>query len=105
MPPGPYYRPLRMDGEPAVFLKAKPKTDAGKCTNCGMCARVCSMGSIDSEDTSKVPGICIKCQACVARCPVGAKYFDDPDFLSHREMLETHYTEEKPNTIWPCVLV
>ena len=105
MPPGPYYRPLRMDGEPAVFLKAKPKTDAGKCTNCGMCARVCSMGSIDSEDTSKVPGICIKCQACVARCPAEAKYFDDPDFLSHKEMLETHYTEEKPNMIWPCVLV
>ena len=23
-PPGPYYRPKRMDGEPAVFLKAKP---------------------------------------------------------------------------------
>ena len=99
-PPGPYYRPKRVDGEPAVFLKAKPLTDEEKCVRCGTCARVCSMGSIDSEDVTNVPGICIKCQACVSRCPMGAKYFDDPDFLSHKEMLETNFTEKKSNTIW-----
>ncbi len=99
-PPGPYYRPKRMDGEPAVFLKAKPLTDVDKCVRCGTCARVCSMGSIDPEDVTNVPGICIKCQACVARCPMGAKYFDDPDFLSHKEMLEANFAEEKPNTVW-----
>ena len=27
----PYYRPLGLDGEPKVFLKAKPKTDLDKC--------------------------------------------------------------------------
>ncbi len=99
-PPGPYYRPKRMDGEPAVFLKAKPLTDAEKCVGCGTCARVCSMGSIDPSDVTSVPGICIKCQACVTHCPVGAKYFDDPDFLSHKEMLETNYREEKQNRFW-----
>ncbi|MGX8774037.1 MAG: 4Fe-4S binding protein [Bacillota bacterium] len=103
-PPGPYYRPKRMDGEPAVFLKAKPLTDTDKCVGCGTCARVCSMGSIDSEDVTKVPGICIKCQACVTKCPMGAKYFDDPDFLSHKEMLETNFAEEKTNTVWTCLL-
>lgn len=104
MPPGPYYRPLRMDGEPAVFLKAKPLTDPDRCIHCGTCARVCSMGSIDPEDVTNVPGICIKCQACVTSCPKDAKYFDHPDFLSHKEMLESNYTEEKPNSIWPASL-
>ena len=99
-PPGPYYRPKRMDGELAVFLKAKPLTDKEKCVRCGGCARVCSMGSIDPTDVSSVPGICIKCQACVTRCPAGAKYFDDPDFLSHKEMLEANFTEEKRNKFW-----
>ena len=88
-PPGPYYKPKRMDGEPAVFLKAKPLTDPEKCVRCGTCARVCSMGSIDPEDVTKVPGIYIKCQ-----------YFDDPDFLSHKEMLEANFAEEKPNKVW-----
>ena len=99
-PPGPYYRPKRMDGEPAVFLKAKPVTDPDKCIVCGTCARVCSMGSIDPVDVTQTPGICIKCQACVTHCPAGAKSFDHPDFLSHKEMLETHFKEEKTNRFW-----
>lgn len=99
-PPGPYYRPKRMDGEPAVFLKAKPLVNPDKCVNCGTCARVCCMGSIDPADITSVPGICIKCQACVTHCPKGARYFDHPDFLSHKEMLEQNYKQEKPNSIW-----
>ena len=99
-PPGPYYRPKRMDGEPAMFLKAKPLTEEDKCVGCGTCVRICSMGSIDPSDVTSVPGICIKCQACVTHCPTGAKYFDDPDFLSHKEMLETSFREEKQNRFW-----
>jgi len=90
-PVGPYYRPLGIDGQPAVFLKAKPKTDLSKCTKCGLCSTLCPMGSIDAADTSNITGICIKCQACVKSCPVGAKYFDDPAFLSHVAMLEKNY--------------
>lgn len=87
-PVGPYYIPKGEDGQPAKFLKAKPKTDLTKCDHCGKCAAVCPMGSISREDTDQVPGICIKCQACIQYCPKGAKYFDDPRFLSHKAMLE-----------------
>ncbi|MGI6177821.1 MAG: EFR1 family ferrodoxin [Eubacterium sp.] len=87
----PYYKPLREDGQPAMFLKAKPLTSPDLCDKCGSCARVCPMGSISAEDPSDVPGICIKCQACVVKCPKKAKYFDDADFLSHKKYLETHY--------------
>ena len=87
---GPYYIPLKEDMSPAKFLKAKPLTDGAKCLRCGLCARSCPVGSIDTE-TMEAAGLCIKCQACVRRCPVRAKYFEDPDFLSHVAMLEQNY--------------
>ena len=90
-----YYKPLGMDMQPAVFLKATPKTDEEKCDGCGVCPKLCPMGSIDKEEPSKITGICIKCHACVNGCPKGAKYFDDPAFISHREMLEHNYTAPK----------
>lgn len=91
-PVGPYYTPLGTGGKPAVFLKARPKTDAGKCTGCGACAEVCPMGSIPAEAPDTCTGVCIKCQACIKTCPSGAKYFDDAAFLSHVEMLKQNYT-------------
>ena len=84
--------PLGMDGKPVNFLKAKPITDKTKCDNCGVCAAVCPMSAIDKNDVSLVPGICIKCQACIVYCHTKAKSFDDPLFISHRTMLEKNYT-------------
>jgi len=91
-PVGPYYTPLGTDGKPAVFLKAKPVTDASRCDNCGLCAKVCPMGSVQTAAPWEVTEVCIKCQACIKACPTGAKYFDDPALLSHIAMLEQHYT-------------
>lgn len=99
-PVGPYYTPLRADGQPAKFLKAKPVTDETLCTQCGTCASVCPMGSIRSDDCSIVEGICIKCQACIRKCPVQAKYFEDKDFLSHREMLKENYKRRAENVFF-----
>ena len=49
------------------------------------------MGSISKEDPTQVPGICIKCCACVKKCPVGAKYYDDDGYLYHQHELEELY--------------
>ena len=49
------------------------------------------MGSVDPADPSVTTGVCIKCQACIRRCPEGARHFDDGDFLSHRQMLLKNY--------------
>ena len=94
-----YYRPLQEDGSPANFLKAKPKT-SDSCNDCGICARVCPMGSISPKDYRTVTGICIKCQACVKSCPVHARFFDDPVMLSHTRMLEQHYERPAENEVF-----
>ena len=79
-------------GEPIKdFLKAKPVTDPAKCVKCGLCARLCPMGSIDPSDVSNVAGKCIKCCACVKKCPTGAKYFDHEGYLYHQHELEDQY--------------
>ncbi len=90
-----YYIPKGTDGEPTHFLKAKPLTDADKCSQCGLCASLCPMGSIDRDSPAQVTGICIKCHACVNGCKVQAKMFTDPAFLFHKQMLEQHYRERK----------
>lgn len=87
-----YYVPLGIDGQPVQFLKAKPKTVEEDCDHCGVCAAACPVAAIDFSDEAKVPGTCIKCQACVKLCHSGAKYFDDEKFLSHVRMLEENYT-------------
>ena len=94
-PVGPYYIPLGTDGQPVRFLKATPKTAMDKCTHCGLCAKICPMGSISPEDPAAMIGICLKCQACVQKCPTKAKYFDDQAFLSHVSMLEASYGAPK----------
>ena len=88
----PYYTPRDRHGEPIRdFLKAKPVTDPAKCVKCGLCARICPMGSIDPQDVSSVVGKCIKCCACVKKCPRGAKYFDHEGYLYHQHELEDQY--------------
>ncbi|MGN1334084.1 MAG: ferredoxin [Anaerovoracaceae bacterium] len=89
-----YYQPRDRKGNFIDIRKVKPVTDP-KCVNCGVCARVCSMGAIDPSDVTSVPGICIKCNACVKRCTKGAKYFDDKGYLYHKEELEAMYGDRR----------
>lgn len=86
----PYYTPRDRHGEGIDIRKVRPKT-SDSCTNCGICAAVCPMGSIDPKDVRNFIGICIKCCACEKKCPVGAKYFDDPGYLYHKTELEEVY--------------
>ncbi len=86
-----YYRPKDQNGHHVSILKVTPKTN-NDCIDCKLCSQVCPMGSIDSEDVSRMTRICIKCCACIKKCPVGAKYFDDENYLWHKKELELNFT-------------
>lgn len=88
----PYYTPQDHFGNPINILKVKPVTDITRCKQCGYCAKLCPMGSINPHDVAEVSGICIKCCACVKKCPCGAKSFIDKNFLYHQHELEDEFT-------------
>ena len=90
-PIGPYYTPRDRHGNPINILKVTPKTSEA-CTQCGLCADECPLGSIDPTDAAKMVGPCMKCNRCVRICPVQAKYFDDPNYLYHKTELEDQFS-------------
>ena len=89
-----YYRPKDEAGNPVDIRKVKSKTNSD-CTNCKLCVSLCPMGSIDSEDVSRLNYICIKCGACIKKCPTNAKYYDNEDYLRHKQELEVEFYHRK----------
>jgi NAD-dependent dihydropyrimidine dehydrogenase PreA subunit len=94
-----YYSPRNKNNEPVDLRKVTPKTTAA-CINCKLCARVCPMGSITVDDVFKITGICIKCGACIKKCPVNAKYYDDENYLRHKQELEIDCSQRKEPEIF-----
>ncbi len=86
-----YYQPKDSKGNSIDIRKVKPKTDMKRCNKCGLCAEICTMSAIEKDAVDIVSGTCIKCCACVKKCPMGAKYFDDENFIYHKEELEKEY--------------
>lgn len=93
--PPQFYKAVDEDGKPFDIRKAKPVTDMMLCNSCGLCAKLCPMGSISVADPKIVEGICIKCGACVKKCPQGAKSFIDPEYLRHLAILERAFTSPR----------
>lgn len=85
-----YFLPLDKDGNKVDMRKIVSKVN-DKCTNCGICADVCPMGSIPKEDVRTYTGICLRCGACIKACPVQARYYDNQAFIFHQENLEQVY--------------
>ena len=93
-----YYQPRDRDGNPIDIRKVTPKTN-DNCTECGLCAGICPMGSINPKNPRELINICIKCGACIKKCPTEAKYYDDKNYLYHKEELEDMY-ERRAEPVW-----
>lgn len=85
-----YYQPRDSKGNPVDIRKVKPITSS-KCIKCGLCASICPMKSINPDNLAEIIGICIKCCACIKKCPVGAKSYDDFNYLYHQHELEEQF--------------
>ena len=86
-----YYQPRNADGTPADLRTVKPEVGEG-CNGCLLCAQVCPMGSISFDNVREYRGICIKCGACVKKCPQKARYYRDVAYLHHKQALEEGLT-------------
>ncbi|MBC2575108.1 EFR1 family ferrodoxin [Peptostreptococcus canis] len=91
----PYFTPRDRNGNSINFVKIKPVTDTEKCDSCGICAKICPLGSIDKFNFDKIIGKCMKCCACIKKCHTGAKYFDDEGYIYHMKELEDMYFKRK----------
>ena len=97
-----FYNAKSSENKSIDIRKVKPQTDPEKCNNCGLCAMLCPMGAINPSNCAEVPGICIKCCACIKKCKTKAKYFIDPTYLEHKEILEKNFTSprKEPEIYW-----
>lgn len=89
-----YYMPRDQAGNAIDIRRVKPVTGE-TCSGCGLCARICPMGSIPQDNPRECTGICIKCGACVRRCLRRAKFFEDSGYLTHLHELEEQYAGRK----------
>jgi len=93
-----YYQPRNADGTPADLRKVKPEV-GDRCNNCKKCSLSCPMGSISFDNVREYKGICIKCGACVKKCPQKARYYQDEPYLHHKRELEEGLTRRaEPET-------
>ena len=86
-----YYQPRDRKGVSIDIRKVKSLV-SDACDDCKICADVCPMGSISHENVREYTGICIKCGACIKKCPKQARYYEDEGYLYHQHELEDGYT-------------
>ena len=69
---------------------------SNKCSQCGICAEVCPVGAIDSENSNLIDKEkCITCCACIKNCPQNARTMKTGPVKDAAMRLNNLYKERK----------
>ncbi len=72
-----------------------------QCTQCGLCAKVCPVAAVDSQDSALIDvEKCITCCACIKRCPQNAKSIKASPVKDASIRLNTLFGEPKKPEIF-----
>ena len=67
-----------------------------QCIDCGICAEVCPMGAVDSQNSALIDTEkCITCCACIKRCPQNARSMKPSPVKDAQKRVNTLFREQK----------
>ncbi len=64
------------------------EVNSEKCTRCGLCIKLCPVGSITMEEIPRFGGNCFFCQRCLSFCPEGAISVSGKNYVPYKGMDE-----------------
>lgn len=82
-------------------MEIAPATSGEICTLCGMCAEVCPTAAISVKETMTTETKqCIRCSACIKKCPEDARFWNDEGMERITNWLKEKCSVRKEPHFW-----